>query len=300
MARGKKSNTTKPVEEPEDSSPEASDAEEVENEVDDDESNEASDQDDENEDADSDEESESDDEEDVTALFKGVNVPKGGGSDEGSDDDSDDGDKPAQSKNVKNSEQCTFDLRNMIAVNSHQIKASSLYSSKKQSDAEQNITIPLDNGHGLDLDEDFLLDRASSSCTQLIHALWQLPSETSDAGPLVSLPGYDEIKIPRALVSTIPRSCDTYFFYPRLAHCFFFAIFYSRHHLQNKRRNGKSLQSKKESRSTRKKDHGKSGMKLPEHGCFGMDSKKQTAKRTNGQLWKWVQLITLTMIRGRK
>jgi hypothetical protein len=218
MARAKKSRSSKLQNEPDDASPEAPDSRESENEVDD-ESNEASDQEDQNEqESESDEESEMEDEEDVTAIFKGVNATGEEGSDESGDDSSDERDEPerehadaAQPKNIKSSEQCAFDLRNMIAVNSHQIKASSLYSSKKKSDAERNITIPLDCDHGLDLDENFLLDRASTSCTQLVQALWQLPTERSDAGPLVSLPGYDEIKIPRALVSI--RSFDMSTFY---------------------------------------------------------------------------------------
>jgi hypothetical protein len=97
------------------------------------------------------------------------------------------------------SEQCTFDLRNLVAVNSHQIDATSLYSSKKKTSNDADITIPW-QVPGIQVDEDQLLAKAQDGCAQLISALWQLPTESSDAGPLVTLP-YFEIKIPRALVS---------------------------------------------------------------------------------------------------
>ena len=87
--------------------------------------------------------------------------------------------------------QCTFDLRNLVAVNSHQIKG--LYSFQNKSN--EDITIPNDS-----VDENVVLSVASASCRHLISELWQLPTERSDAGPLVSLPGYNEIKMPRALV----------------------------------------------------------------------------------------------------
>lgn len=97
-------------------------------------------------------------------------------------------------------EQCTFDLRNLVAVNSHQLDARSLYSlSKSKSNETDNDTIPLTDAR-LQVDEDQLLEKAQDGCAQIISALWQLPMETSDAGPLVTLPSYFEIKIPRALV----------------------------------------------------------------------------------------------------
>ena len=144
----------------------------------------------------------------MTAIFKRHSVPNDE-DDESADDsnedsdgeDSEDEDVSPLNPEMKGSEHCTFDLRNMLAVNSHQIAATSLYKSKKSSSSNELITIPLDNGHGLNLDEDFLLSQATKGCTQLVHALWQLPTERSDAGPLVHLPTYDEIKLPRALVS---------------------------------------------------------------------------------------------------
>lgn len=155
----------------------------------------------------SDEESES--EEDVTAIFKGVDVPDEDSEDDdgdGDDDDSEDNmDGPGDinvSINAKTgTEQCIFDLRNMLAVNSHQIASTSLYNNKtSESSSEENITIPLDKAHNLAVDEKFLLSKATTGCTQLIHALFQLPQEKSDAGPMAVLPHYDEIRLPRKLV----------------------------------------------------------------------------------------------------
>jgi hypothetical protein len=96
-------------------------------------------------------------------------------------------------------EHCNFDLRNMTVMNSHQIPASSLY--VKNGEVSPFICIP-DQG-GMQMNEDFLLERASAGCSQLIAAIWQLPTETSDAGLLAALPGYDEIPIPRAMVCCV-------------------------------------------------------------------------------------------------
>ena len=157
-------------------------------------------EDDEDDDDDDDEEEEEELEEDnVDALFKGPVED-----DEDEDEDSSDGrnlETTATPITFKGGpEQCNFDLRNMTAMNSHQILPSSLYT-KAPSQEERSICIPLEDG-GLHVNEDFLLERASAGCTQLIAAIWQLPSEMSDVGLLATLPGYDEIPIPRAMVRT--------------------------------------------------------------------------------------------------
>lgn len=148
----------------------------------------------------SEEDSEEEEEDNVKALFKGSEEDE-------EEDDSLDEEEQAETDNIspnKNAvltgpEHCTFDLRNMTAMNSHQIPTSSLYMKKKEGGV--STCIPLEKGHGdLQINEDFLLQRASAGCSQLIAAIWQLPTETSDAGPLASLPGYDEIPIPRAMV----------------------------------------------------------------------------------------------------
>lgn len=117
-------------------------------------------------------------------------------------------DKQKQSRRTIGSssgEQCTFDLRNLVAVNSHQLDATSLYSSKRKQSKEADITIP-STLTGIQVDEDQLLEKAQDGCAQLISALWQLPTERSDAGPLVTLPSYCEVKIPRAMVSFADQS----------------------------------------------------------------------------------------------
>lgn len=160
-------------------------------------------------DEESNEDSESEEEGDVTAIFKGISVPEEGSSEDNSDDESSDEADDTENmvpfhNTAKGTEACTFDLRNMLAVNSHQLASNSLYMNK-QSKEEEDVTIPLDKDHGLNVNEDFLLAKASSGCAQLVRALWQLPTDISDAGPLITLPGYDEIKIPRALVSSHSR-----------------------------------------------------------------------------------------------
>lgn len=157
----------------------------------------------EEEDEDEESEEEEDDEEvdDVDALFRGSAAD---GDEEEDDDDDSSGDEARQHEKeaatavVKaGPEQCNFDLRNMTAMNSHQISASSLYSKERADDSP--VCIPLED-EGLMVDEDYLLERASAGCSQLIAAIWQLPTESSDAGPLAALPAYDEIPIPRSMV----------------------------------------------------------------------------------------------------
>jgi hypothetical protein len=162
-------------------------------------------------DSSSDDDDVEEEEEDVTAVFKGVDLPDDEDEDDeeemGSDEEAESGDdeKDAPVKNWNKQtgdEHCTFDLKNLLSVNTHPIAAKSLYSSKKKDKAGNDaLTIPLDPGHGIDVDESFLLAKASEDCTQLIAGLWQLPTDRSDAGPLVHLPAHDEIKLPRALVS---------------------------------------------------------------------------------------------------
>ena len=150
---------------------------------------------------DDEEEEEDDDEEEdnVNALFKGYVDDD---EEQLDDDDASDGEgrnKPQTTTTLKGGpEQCNFDLRNMTAMNSHQILPSALYTKAPRKE-ELSICIPLEDG-GLHVNEDFLLERSSAGCAQLIAAIWQLPTEMSDVGPLATLPGYDEIPIPRAMV----------------------------------------------------------------------------------------------------
>jgi hypothetical protein len=97
-------------------------------------------------------------------------------------------------------EPCTFDLRNLLAMNAHQINVKQLYSNRNP--VTEDITIPsMQIMATTAVDEALLLTKAVDGCTQLVEALWQLPKEKSDAGPMVVLPSFDDSNIPRALVS---------------------------------------------------------------------------------------------------
>ena len=97
-------------------------------------------------------------------------------------------------------ERCTFDLHNLLAMNAHQIDTSLLYSTPSKKTTDQKLAIPGEQ-LGVEINEEYLREKASDGCAQLVAALWQLPVERSDAGPMVSLPLFDASKIPRALVS---------------------------------------------------------------------------------------------------
>lgn len=96
-------------------------------------------------------------------------------------------------------ETCTFDLRNLLVINSHQVESAKLFSTSGR--ANEEITIGTRSNFSCLVDEDHLLERATDGCTQLINALWQLPNERSDVGPLASLPSFSLTKLPRQLVS---------------------------------------------------------------------------------------------------
>jgi hypothetical protein len=102
---------------------------------------------------------------------------------------------------VANGEQCTFDLLNLLAMNVHQINSSRLYS-KQKIKSKETVTIPASE-NSMNVDEDYLLEKATDGCSQLVAALWQLPVERSDVGPMVTLPSFDASKIPRALVCNL-------------------------------------------------------------------------------------------------
>lgn len=165
--------------------------------------------DDDDDDGASESESESDGEEDAAAaLFKG---PK----EESESDDDSDGDENVDdtvaSSSAQQPEAYTFDLRNMLAINTDQLAIGSFYdapAAKKTKDAnKKDLEIPLDptRGASLEVNEDYLLTKATEGCTQLIRSLWELPTEVSDAGPLVTLPTYNEIRLPRAMPPPPPK-----------------------------------------------------------------------------------------------
>lgn len=115
------------------------------------------------------------------------------------------------SSSALQSEAYTYDLRNLLAINTDQLAIGSLYDSKgakkSKSTNDKDIEIPLDpiRGASLEVNEEYLLSKATDGCTQLIRAIWELPTEQSDAGPLATLPAYDEVRLPRAMPPPPPK-----------------------------------------------------------------------------------------------
>lgn len=197
-------------------------AEEVENQDSDDSENSNSESEDSNdsESGDDDDDDDEVDDEDVdvaAALFKGTNAQ-----DDDDEEESESENDETKEKNVNamdtsssQSESYTFDLRNMLAISTDQLATGSLYNSEsnakktKSNSSKSQEEIPLDpknsRGISIEVDEEFLLSKATAGCTQLIRALWQLPTEQSDAGPLVTLPTFDEVKLPRSMPPPPPK-----------------------------------------------------------------------------------------------
>jgi regulator of ribosome biosynthesis len=89
-------------------------------------------------------------------------------------------------------------------MNSHGVNEGKLYKSKSRNHADDRVTIEAENFH-MTIDEEYLLQKATDGCHQLLSVLWQLPVERSDAGPLGTLPKYDEIPLPRSLPPPPPK-----------------------------------------------------------------------------------------------
>jgi DNA-directed RNA polymerase subunit delta len=153
-------------------------------------------------------------------------------------------------------ESCTFDLRNLLAMNVHQVSSATLYSASnkaKKTASDENITIA-PSGLGVFVNEDYILEKATDGCAQLLGALWQLPMTRSDAGPMAFLPSYDEIKIPRALVSSSWRE-SLFICSPSvkdehtqvLTHSYIALHYRSLLHPRNERQSGRSLPKKRAS-----------------------------------------------------
>lgn len=122
------------------------------------------------------------------------------GDDSSEEDEEDPASEQFEQPTSSTGEPCTFDLRNLLAVNAHQINTKMLYSTAKGEN--ESVTIPsiqiLEN---IMVDEEQLIEKATDGCTQLIAGLWQLPTERSSVGTMVHLPSFDDTRIPRALVS---------------------------------------------------------------------------------------------------
>ena len=144
----------------------------------------------------------------------------GGASDDGSegeDDDASESDDERIEKQIyTGDESCTLDLRNLTAINSHQVNTATLYKQqqgkkkkkKKNADADPlaamgdkiHATIPPTDTTTI-INEDQLLETAREGCQQILKGLWSLETEKTDAGPMGLLPQQFEIKTPRELVS---------------------------------------------------------------------------------------------------
>jgi regulator of ribosome biosynthesis len=138
-----------------------------------------------------------------------------------SDDIQEENDNPNSNNNIiqqdqdiimQGDEKCTFDLKNLLAINSHQVDPKKLYSKGKNNNNDgenENITISPSTSAIYSSfqapNEEFLLEKASEGCTQLLSALWTLNTEKTDAGPLASLPTYYEIVTPRSLPPPPPK-----------------------------------------------------------------------------------------------
>eukprot|EP00551_Chaetoceros_affinis_P004222 CAMPEP_0203662718 /NCGR_PEP_ID=MMETSP0090-20130426/589_1 /ASSEMBLY_ACC=CAM_ASM_001088 /TAXON_ID=426623 /ORGANISM="Chaetoceros affinis, Strain CCMP159" /LENGTH=512 /DNA_ID=CAMNT_0050525547 /DNA_START=34 /DNA_END=1572 /DNA_ORIENTATION=+ len=93
-------------------------------------------------------------------------------------------------------ERCSLDLRNLLATNPHQVNQRLLY--QKQQETTENPTTICVSGAKIANDE-YLLQKASEGCSQLLAGLWKLETEKSDAGPMAILPKYCDIVTPREL-----------------------------------------------------------------------------------------------------
>jgi hypothetical protein len=135
------------------------------------------------------------------------------------DDDDDDADqigedeeprRPLVDNNIfiPGDEPCTFDLRNLLGVSAHPIDSASLYVpgkiSKNLASADSTTATTIDRSYFVN--EEYLLKKAIAGCSQIVSALWQLPVERTNAGPMVQLPTFDDSKIPRALVCAMKHA----------------------------------------------------------------------------------------------
>jgi hypothetical protein len=167
-------------------------------------------------------------------------------------------------------EQCTFDLLNLLAVNSHQLDVSKLYSQQKETTSEEIVTIPGET-MPVSVNEELLLEKATDGCTQLIHALWQLPTERSDAGPLIVLPGFSETEASPPVGKHFCWACIAIYVLSSVfdSACISKSRFIHSHLLHRKKKpNGKSLPRNEECPSTRTNGLKRFGMRAAQEWKF--------------------------------
>lgn len=137
--------------------------------------------------------------------------------DDDDDSDGDGGGGEEDSANVDRvdtsteGEQCTFDLSNLSAFNTHQINSAELYN-KTTGAAKNNEwyggapTIEASSSASIQIpNESVLLSKAAEGTTQLLRELWKLPTEKTDVGPMARLPS-QETKLPRSLPPPPPKA----------------------------------------------------------------------------------------------
>ena len=113
---------------------------------------------------------------------------------------------------TEGNENCTLDLRNLLAINPHQLNLRFLYKQpnkqkSKNDEDKEDITTTICIDGAVKANEDYLLQKASEGCSQLLAGLWGLETEKSDAGPMAILPTYCEVVTPRELVSILSKLC---------------------------------------------------------------------------------------------
>jgi len=118
----------------------------------------------------------------------------------GSESDSDgySGSDDNMSEPISGKEMCTFDVRNLLAMNSHQVDDVALHRKVKGVNVkDDDLTI----GAGADrkANEAYILTLANEGCSQLLASLWKLETERTDAGPIASLPSYYTVPTPREM-----------------------------------------------------------------------------------------------------
>ena len=222
--------------------------------------------------------------------------------DDGDDDDGDDDEQtpeaPVQIKPLVSAcgEQVTLDLRNLLAINSHQVNPSTLYSNKKINTVNQDITI-LPEALKVHVNEDHLLDKATDGCAQLVSALWQLPTERSDAGPLITLPSYCETRLPRTLVRCV--NIREVLNEPYTPSMLMLCNMNSLHLHPKQRRNGRNSPKKRVLELTKKRDQERFGTKPLNLGCTEPALKGQITQPRIGPSWKLSVTTILLLILGK-
>ena len=152
---------------------------------------------------DNEEEEEADDDDDEEVNDESSNENDDGSSDETMEDSIEEEiEAPIQNEQPtdeidQGEEKCSLDLRNLLAINSHQVNHRLLY--RKKSDVDDDNASLCTSGL-MKANDDYLLQKASEGCLQLLEGLWSLETEKSDAGPLATLPTYVQTVTPRELV----------------------------------------------------------------------------------------------------